>query len=93
MAVRCRLLQDWLIAWRGKMSEAERSGEAKPGDVVEVSGHRVGEAVRTGEILEVIGGSGQAHYRVRWEDGHESIFYPSSDAVVRSAHAPGRGTS
>ncbi|HZQ03796.1 MAG TPA: DUF1918 domain-containing protein [Gaiellaceae bacterium] len=62
----------------------------KPGAVVEVHGHRVGEAVRRGEVLEVLGEPGQQHYRVRWDDGRESIFYPSSDAIVRPAHAIGR---
>ena len=58
-----------------------------PGALVEIQGHRVGETGRTGEILEVLGESGQLHYRVRWEDGHESIFYPSSDAIVRPARS------
>ena len=65
------------------MSDTSQSYSPRAGDVVEITGHRVGEAGRTGEILEVIGESGQLHYRVRWEDGHESILYPSSDAVVR----------
>lgn len=66
------------------MNETKQSSPPRKGDVVEISGHRVGEAGRTGEILEVIGEPGQRHLRVRWEDGHESIVYPSSDAVVRS---------
>jgi hypothetical protein len=41
-----------------------------------------------GEIIEVIGELGHAHFRVPWEDGRESIVYPSSDAIVR----PGRKT-
>ena len=55
-----------------------------PGDVVLVHGHRVGEAARRGEILEVLGVPGHEHYRVRWDDDRESVFYPSSDAVVQS---------
>ena len=55
------------------------------GDLVVVSGHRVGEPERLGEILELLGGAGQERYRVRWDDGHESIFYPGSDAVIRHA--------
>ena len=55
------------------------------GDVVSIHGHHVGEAERTGEVLEVLGEPGHEHFRVRWEDGHESLFYPSSDAVVRPA--------
>jgi hypothetical protein len=54
----------------------------RKGDVVVISGHRVGERERTGEILEVVG-DGHVHYRVRWEDGHESLFYPGSDASIR----------
>lgn len=57
------------------------------GAVIEVHEHRLGETRRTGEILEVLGESGHEHYRVRWDDGHESIFYPSSDATIRQAKA------
>jgi hypothetical protein len=56
------------------------------GDTIAIPGHRVGEHERTGEILEVVGDPGHEHYRVRWEDGHESVYYPSSgDAVIRPA--------
>ncbi|HZR92775.1 MAG TPA: DUF1918 domain-containing protein [Gaiellaceae bacterium] len=58
---------------------------AAPGDVVVVEEHRVGESRRVGEILEVLGDRGHEHYRVRWEDGRESIFYPSNDAVIQRA--------
>ena len=57
---------------------------ATPGDVVLVHGHRVGDAKRSGEILEVLGEPGHEHYLVRWDDGRESVFYPSSDAVIQS---------
>jgi len=67
------------------MNAQKPTRHPKAGDVVEITGHRVGDAPRTGEILEVLGDSAQPHFRVRWEDGHESIFYPSSDAVVRPA--------
>lgn len=53
------------------------------GDLISIHGHRVGEAERTGEIVGVVEGEGREHYRVRWEDGHESLVYPGSDAVVR----------
>ena len=55
------------------------------GAVIEIHGHRLGEKPRTGEILEVLGELAQEHYRVRWDDGHESIFYPSGDATIRRA--------
>ena len=57
--------------------------DPKPGDVIEVEGRAVGMPGRSGEILEVLGEADHPHFRVRWEDGHESIFYPSSDARVR----------
>lgn len=63
--------------------QATEQTVGKPGDVVEVSGHRVGEKPRSGEILEVLGPPGHVHYRVRWDDGHESLFYPGSDTTVR----------
>lgn len=65
------------------MGEPTQASRPKVGDVVEVTEHRVGEAARLGELLEVIGEPGHEHFRVRWEDGNESIFFPSSDATVR----------
>jgi hypothetical protein len=59
--------------------------DAHVGDIIEIHGHRVGEVARAGEILEVIGESEHQHFRVLWEDGRESIFYPSSDASIRRA--------
>jgi hypothetical protein len=55
---------------------------AKAGDAVEVVGHRVGEAVRHGSIVEVLGAPDGIHYRIAWEDGHESVLYPSADVRV-----------
>lgn len=55
----------------------------RKGDVVVISGHRVGERERLGEILEVIGEEERVHYRVLWDDGSESVFYPGSDALIR----------
>ena len=57
----------------------------QPGDVVIVEGYRVGESRRLGEILEVLGTPGHEHYRVRWEEGRETVFYPSSDATIQAA--------
>lgn len=57
-------------------------GRARSGDVVVVTGHRVGEVERSGEILQVLGAPERQHFLVRWDDGHESVFYPGSDAIV-----------
>ena len=51
-------------------------------------GHHVGDHGRTGEILEVLGEPGHEHFKVLWEDEHESVFFPSDDAVIlRVAHS------
>ena len=52
------------------------------GDRIEITGHSVGDAPRTAEVIEVLGAAEREHYRVRWEDGHESVLYPGEDAVV-----------
>lgn len=72
------------------MIKAADMPRAAIGDTVLVHGHRVGEVARAGEILEVLGEPGHEHYRVRWEDGRESVFFPSSDAVVRPKAGRGR---
>jgi len=54
------------------------------GDEVLITGHSVGEHATTGVIEEVLGEPARPHYRVRWEDGHESVYYPSSDATIRA---------
>jgi uncharacterized protein DUF1918 len=56
---------------------------AVAGDEIVITGHSVGDAPRTAVILEVLGSEGHEHFRVRWEDGHESIFFPGDDAVIR----------
>ncbi len=57
--------------------------DASVGDAVEVSGRRVGDPGRTGEILDVLGEDDRRHYRVRWEDGHETMLYPGEATTVR----------
>jgi hypothetical protein len=68
-----------------------RSRDVHAGNVIDLGGHRARGAHRTGEILEVMGGAGHEHYRVRWEDGRETIFYPAGDVTIRSA-APRRSS-
>jgi Ala-tRNA(Pro) deacylase len=62
--------------------------EVEPGGMVEVSGRRVGEPARLGEILEVLGQPDRPHYRVRWEDGHETIIYPGETTTIKGRSAP-----
>jgi hypothetical protein len=66
------------------MSQTKETSGARPGDLVIIEGHRVGESRRIGEILQVVGESGHEHYRVLWDDGRETVFYPSSDAKIQT---------
>lgn len=50
---------------------------AKVGDRIEIESETVGTPTREGEILEVMQGQVGVRYRVRWRDGHESVFTPS----------------
>jgi hypothetical protein len=59
--------------------------DANVGDRIIVESKKVGSARKSGEVREVIDGAGGKHYRVVWEDGHESIVFPSSDASVVTA--------
>jgi prolyl-tRNA editing enzyme YbaK/EbsC (Cys-tRNA(Pro) deacylase) len=61
--------------------------EAPAYGLIEIHGRKVGDASRKGEILEVLGLPEDVHYRVRWEDGHESVFYPGGDTSVRTTAA------
>jgi hypothetical protein len=54
---------------------------AKKGDLIVVNPRRVGGPAREGEIIEVIEGDLRVHYRVRWNDGHESLFAPGAGAA------------
>ena len=66
------------------MVRDEHVQKVEPGDTIVIESHSVGAARRTGEILEVIRTGIYEHYRVRWDDGHESVFYPrSGDATFR----------
>ena len=65
----------------------ERTFRARPGDWIAVHPHTLGEHERTGLILEVLGEPDHERYRVRWDEEHESICYPGSDATIRRARA------
>ena len=54
----------------------------KVGDRVVLESERTGQAAREGEILEVLGVGEGVHYRVRWENGHESTFFPSGGSIT-----------
>jgi hypothetical protein len=54
--------------------------KAHVADQIIVDSIQVDQEPRKGQVLEVLGEPGHEHYRVQWEDGHESSFFPSSTA-------------
>ena len=75
---------------RSASSQPGSARSARAGDRLVIRGHREGEPERDAEILEVMGPDGTPPYRVCWQDdGHESIYYPGSDAYVE--HLAHRG--
>lgn len=61
--------------------------KAHVGDQLTIKGHRVGEAERHGEIIDVKGEGGEPPYLVRWADGHEAWLYPGADAFIEPKKA------
>ncbi len=53
----------------------------KVGDRIIVESERVGQRPREGEILELLPSTTAVHYRVRWDDGHESTFWPHAGSA------------
>ncbi len=58
----------------------------RPGDWIEVEGTR-GADPRRGEIVAVVGAGQHTHFRVRWDEKHESLFYPGTGGYIVHAGA------
>lgn len=55
------------------------------GDWLEVHGPQ-GRPARRGQVTEVLGAGTHLRYRVRWDEKHESVYYPPAGvAMVRRA--------
>jgi hypothetical protein len=52
-----------------------------PGDHVVVESQSTERAARHGVIEEVVRGDPRPRYRIRWDDGHESIYTPADGAL------------
>lgn len=52
------------------------------GDRLHVQGRVVGQKQQTAEVIEVHGEDGAPPYLVRYDDGHELLVFPGSDAWV-----------
>ena len=70
------------------VSNMVTTSEARVGDAVEVKG-LPGNPAKRGQILEVLGAGEHVHFRVRWEDEHESLLFPTAEGgtlIHRPAH-------
>jgi hypothetical protein len=63
---------------------------ARVGDSVEVNG-LPGRPARRGQIADVLGEGEHVHFRVRWDDQHESLLYPTEGATIVHRATPGGG--
>lgn len=63
---------------------------AQAGDELIVKGPRAGDAGRRGVIIEVRSAKGGPPCLVRWSDGHETSYFPSSGAMVHHVRQPVR---
>jgi hypothetical protein len=54
--------------------------EGQPGDTIVMESERAAQPARAGTIEEVLQVQ-PARFRVRWEDGHESIVSPAAGAA------------
>jgi len=54
--------------------------EAEAGARIVVEAEKVGQATRKGVIEEVLA-QHPPRYRVRWEDGHTTVFAPTAGAA------------
>ena len=55
--------------------------EARVDDWIEVDAVGGGPS-RRGQIVEVLGGPGHRHFRVRWDEQHESLHFPAQGTRV-----------
>jgi hypothetical protein len=54
--------------------------EFKSGDRVQVESESTERQPQTGVVEEVLHGT-HPRYRIRWDDGHESIYTPAAGAL------------
>jgi len=65
------------------MSDTRTTSSAHAGDWLEAHGIH-GEPLRRGEIVEILGTPGHEHFRVCWDEQHESIVYPADGVRIRA---------
>ena len=67
---------------------AKTTSSAHVGDWIEARGLH-GQPSRRGQIVELLGHDEHEHYRVHWDEQHESILYPADGIIItqRGVHA------
>jgi Domain of unknown function (DUF1918) len=55
--------------------------ELKVGNRIKVEAESTERSPRTGVVEEVVGKAPSARYRIRWDDGHQTIYTPAAGAV------------
>ena len=73
------------------MSIQQIARNARVGDWIEARGLH-GHPSRRGEIVEVLGSANHEHYRVRWDEKHESVVYPADGVIITTGRARTLGT-
>jgi hypothetical protein len=63
--------------------------EFKSGDRVQIESESTERPPRTGVVEEVVHGTADPRYRIRWDDGHESIYTPAAGALQPAEPAKG----
>ena len=63
------------------MSKQHQRRGAQAGDWLEVNGIP-GYPARRGEILQILGRPGREHYRVRWDERHDSLHFPAQGTTI-----------
>jgi Fe-S-cluster containining protein len=62
--------------------DREVAMQASVGDRIIVHGLHVGDADRSGVIVEVHGKHGEPPYLVDWTDGHQGLYHPAGNARI-----------
>jgi hypothetical protein len=57
------------------------------GDRVRLESESTERPARVGVVEEVIAETDSPRYRIRWDDGHESIYTPAAGALSRAEAA------
>ena len=63
------------------MATEQTAHTAHVGDWIEARGLH-GQTARRGQIVELLGARGHEHYRVHWDEQHESIVYPADGVLI-----------